>query len=140
MRRLIILCVLLSASACADTRPAPSPGLYAQLGEQPGIERLVDEFVFRLANDARIARHFADTDLDRLREKLAEQFCVEAGGPCTYTGQSMRAVHTGMGVTAEDFNALVEDLQIAMEAQNVPQAAQNQLLRRLAPLRREIVE
>ena len=32
------------------------------------------------------------------------------GGPCTYTGRSMKATHAGMGVSSGDFDALVGDL------------------------------
>ena len=39
------------------------------------------------------------------------------GGPCEYSGETMKVSHEGMGVTHADFNALVEHLIIAMEAQ-----------------------
>ncbi|MCY7355346.1 MAG: hypothetical protein LH470_09790 [Lysobacter sp.] len=37
------------------------------------------------------------------------------------------------------FNALVEDLVDVMEARKVPVAAQNRLLKKLAPMHRDIV-
>jgi hemoglobin len=44
-----------------------------------------------------------------------------------------------MDISKGDFNALVEVLQASMDAQGVPFATQNQLLARLAPMHREIV-
>ena len=52
----------------------------------------------------------------------------------------MKDSHAGMGITRTDFNALVEDLVAAMEAQNVSVSAQNRLLKKLAPMNRDIVE
>ncbi|HEX7029861.1 MAG TPA: group 1 truncated hemoglobin [Gammaproteobacteria bacterium] len=138
--RAMILAVLFALAACASNNAPPaSDELYKDLGGRAGIARLVDEFMFRVLNDARIAHHFANTDLERLNGKLKEKFCAEAGGPCAYTGDTMSDVHRGLGVTRADFNALVEDLRVAMETLHVPQSAQNRLLARFAPMQAEIV-
>lgn len=137
--RIITLFLCIALTACARDAAPTSAALYEDLGGEAGIARLVDELTFRIMNDTRIAHQFAETDLDRFREKLAEQICVEAGGPCTYTGDSMINVHEGLAVTRADFDALVEDLQIAMDALHIPQSAQNRLLARLAPMHGEIV-
>lgn len=140
------LCVALLLGACASpprdtvSLAAGDDALYQALGGDTGIKLLADEFVFRLVSDTRIAHHFKDTDLDRFEEKLAEQFCVLSGGPCTYTGDSMEEVHKGLGISKADFNALVEDLQIAMENLKLPEAAQTRLLARLAPMRPQVIE
>ena len=46
---------------------------------------------------------------------MKDQFCQVAGGPCRYTGHSMEATHKGLHLTNANFNALVEDLQSAMD-------------------------
>ena len=51
----------------------------------------------------------------------------------------MGPLHAGLGIREADFNALVEDLQKAMDAQGVPFRAQNKLLAKLAPMHREII-
>jgi len=55
------------------------------------------------------------------------------------TGESMADAHAGRNISHADFNALVEVLIDAMEKQEVPVAAQNRLLQRLAPMHRDIV-
>ena len=124
-------------AACAGN--PPRDGLYAQFGGQAGVEALVEEFLVRLLEDERINAQFAETDLVNLNDRLVEQFCVELGGPCTYTGRDMAQSHAGLGITEADFNALVEDLVDAMEARGIPRAAQNRLLARLAPMHGDIV-
>lgn len=137
--RLAMLCLPLLLAACAQQAPHDD-GLYRALGEEPGIVRIVEGMLLGSARDPRIARHFLDIDIERLREKLIEQLCFESGGPCVYTGDSMEESHKGMRLTPSDFNALVEHLQDAMEAEGVPTPAQNRLLARLAPMRGQVID
>ena len=51
----------------------------------------------------------------------------------------MKDVHADMDITKADFNALVEVLQVSMEAKGIPFGAQNRMLARLAPMHREVV-
>lgn len=137
--RLAMLCLPLLLAACAQQAPRDDD-LYRALGEEPGIVRIVEGMLLGSARDPRIARHFLDIDIERLREKLIEQLCFESGGPCVYTGDSMEESHKGMRLTPSDFNALVEHLQDAMEAEGVPTPAQNRLLARLAPMRGQVID
>jgi len=122
------------------TAAPPRPATFEAFGGHEGLQAVVDDLIARLLQDERVAFQFAQTDLGRLRQKLAEQFCVETGGPCTYTGLSMQEAHAGRAIDAAQFNVLVEHLQDAMDARAVPVPAQNRLLRRLAPMYPDVVE
>ena len=137
--RSFLLLTLLALAACAQ-QPPKDDSLYRDLGEQAGITRIVEGMLLNIAADPRIVRHFENIDIVRLRDKLVEQLCVEAGGPCTYTGDSMEESHKGQNLTPSDFNALVENLQDAMTAQGVGIPAQNRLLARLAPMRGQVID
>lgn len=137
--RALSLCICLLLAACSSPPAAQDP-LYGELGGTPGITRIVEGMLLNVARDPRIAAHFRDAHIERLRDKLVEQFCLAAGGPCTYTGDSMEEVHHGMGVTAADFNALVEDLIAAMDEQGIAVPVQNRLIARLAKLRGVIIQ
>ncbi|WAC43603.1 group 1 truncated hemoglobin [Pseudomonas sp. SL4(2022)] len=137
--RSLLLVVVLNLAACAQQAPKDD-SLYRDLGEQAGITRIVEGMLLNIAADPRIVRHFENIDIVRLRDKLVDQICVEAGGPCTYTGDSMEESHKGQNLTPSDFNALVENLQDAMSAQDVPMPAQNRLLARLAPMRAQVID
>lgn len=125
--------------AAAAAPRGNDPALYQALGGRYGIDRLVDDFVQRLLRDPRMRPFFEEADLPNLRLRLAEQFCVVAGGPCTYGGKDMKKVHEGVDIDKADFNALVEVLQQSMDARGIPFAAQNRLLARLAPMHREVI-
>lgn len=103
------------------------------------MHKLATDLLINIAHDERIADLFRDAKIDRLRDKLAEQFCALSGGPCTYTGDTMVQSHAGMHITDAQFNALVEDLIKAMETQGIAVGAQNRLIALLAPMHSEIV-
>jgi hemoglobin len=121
--------------APADPRLLP---VYKQFGELPGLTALMDDFMVQLLADKRTRPFFEQADQAMIKKHLTEQFCVILGGPCTYTGRDMKTVHAELGIHRSEFNALVEDLQIAMNKRHVPYHAQNKLLAKLAPLHRDI--
>lgn len=129
-------CLLALPALAQSAAPA---GLYQALGEKPGIDRLVDDFVNRAVKDPRIGAHFKDTKPAALKESLADQFCQLSGGPCTYEGADMKSAHADMQINKGHFHALVEVLQSAMDAQGIPFAQQNRLLALLAPMHRDVI-
>ena len=127
-----------TAAAPAATTAAPA-GLYQALGEKPGITRLVDDFVNRVVKDPRIGGHFKDTKPVALKESLTDQICQLSGGPCHNEGADLKSAHADMDINKGHFNALVEVLQSAMDAQGIPFAQQNRLLALLAPMHRDVI-
>ncbi len=112
---------------------------FDELGGRAGIDRIVDRFLQIVLQDSRIKSQFQEIDSVRLKEKLAEQFCQLSGGPCQYSGKSMELIHEGLRITQAQFNALTEDLQLAMEQQSIAPRIQNKLVARLAPMSRAII-
>ena len=141
MRHLALALALATAIAFAPTGHAQtaSDALYRQFGGQPGLVKLVDDFMVRLLADPRTGPHFKLADQQRVKEQLVDQFCVIMGGPCAYKGADMKSIHSNMDITKGDFNALVEALQRAMDAQGIAFGAQNQLLAKLAPMHRAVI-
>ena len=113
--------------------------LFADMGGQAGIDKLVDISVDNYLADDRIKDTFAESNMDRLRAEFKVQFCQVACGPCVYEGHSMEAAHKGLHLTNADFNAVVEDLQAAMDKCGIGFAVQNRFLARLAPYQHQVV-
>ena len=124
----------------ASTSTMSDKPLYERLGGKPAITAVVEDFVGRVAADDRINGKFANTDIPRLKMLLVEQICQASGGPCSYTGRSMKATHAGMGVSKADFDALVGDLVATLNKFKVPEREKNELLGALAPMKKDIVE
>jgi len=129
--------VAITASSVSGLAQAAT--LYDDLGQEAGISHIVDETVQQILIDGRIKDGFKETNMKRLASLLKEQFCVLADGPCKYSGDDMKIVHEKLGITSAQFNALAEDLQLAMEKCAVPFTVQNKLIARLAPMKRDIV-
>ena len=127
------------SNANAGTQPFAGDAMWQAFGGAAGVERIVADFVARNQADPRIGDIFKGQDDVRLRRVLAEQFCYILGGGCTYTGRDMRAAHKDMGLQSADMGALVENLQAAMRAGDVPFAVQNRFLAKLAPMKRQVV-
>lgn len=125
---------LIAAPAFAD-----DDMLFADMGGQSGIDRIVEASVANYLADPRIKAIFDESNMERIRAEFKVQFCQVAGGPCAYKGHDMTAAHKGLHLTNADFNAVVEDLQAAMDACGVPFATQNRFLARLAPMQHQVV-
>ena len=138
LRPLCVALLALVLIGCAQ-QPAKDDSLYRDLGEKPGITRIVEGMLINVAGDPRIVQFFARVDIAGLRDKLVDKFCVIAGGPCVYTGDSLEESHKGQNLSPSHFNALIENLQASMDSQGVPTPVQNRLLARLAALRWQVI-
>lgn len=135
--RPLALAILVLNSGCASRTAETS--LYAALGEMEGIRRLVDALIVEYRADARISPLFAQTEFGYFADRLAEDICVKADGPCEYTGLSMPEAHSGMNISAAEFNWFVEDSRRAMEKIGLPVSTQNRLLAILARERGDVI-
>ncbi|MBI4904034.1 MAG: group 1 truncated hemoglobin [Acidobacteria bacterium] len=145
MKRILASAALVCVTLMPAAVEAKEKTLYQKLGGKKAITAVVDEFVARVAADARINGFFKDTAsnpqrLAGFKKKLADQICEASGGPCKYTGRDMKSAHMGMGVSGADFGALVEDLVGALEKFKVGEAEKNALLGALGPMKKDIVE
>lgn len=120
--------------------PAFAASLYEDLGGQQALQRITERLVELTFSDPRTAPQFKQTKRDRLTKLLVDQFCDLTGGPCRYKGLNMKKSHIKLGITENEFNALVEQLQQAMDEEGVPFRTQNRFLALLAPMKRDIVE
>lgn len=135
-----LIAISLALGACATSGSSGKSSLYRALGEEPGIEYLVDVLLERCYTDKRIATLFKDAERDDLNRLIREQFCVEPGGPCKYFGRSMAEAHGGLDLQHAEFNAFVEDFILAMEDVDLPYRTQNRMLRIFAPIRPDVVD
>ena len=137
MKQLLILSVPIALFFMAPALAEDS--LFADMGGQAGIDKIVDASVDNYLADDRIKAIFDESNIDRLRAEFKVQFCQVAGGPCEYKGHDMTMAHKGLHLTNANFNAVVEDLQDAMNKVGLPFATQNRFLARLAPMQHQVV-
>ena len=138
MRLLPALAATLLIGA-AGTGPSMAATLYDDLGGQAGVAAIVSDTIDAAAADPRTANKFDNIALPRLKERISEQICTLTGGPCNFKGISMKGSHAYLQLHDSHFNALVEDMEAAMDKQHINTFTQNRLLAILAPMRRDIV-
>ena len=138
MRRMqiFLLPVLLLCTAAAQAAPT----LYERMGGEAKLKAVADEFTNTVLADERINFTFADTDLKKFTRLIFEQLCNLTQGPCKYTGRTMYESHKKLNINNAMFNALAEDMYIALERERIPYRLQNQLMALLAPMQKDIVK
>jgi len=131
----LCLITLLAVSSCATKQSS----LYESIGGQSKVEQIVDNFIEEIQFNQSIYPYFADSNIDRFKEKMSEHLCMSIKGPCEYTGDSMVQVHSSMNISETDFNTTVDLLIKAMTNANVEHKHQNQILKHLTNYRKEII-
>ena len=119
--------------------PMSDTAVFEAFHGKDGIARIASDTIDRSVADPRIAEVFKGIDIPKLKAHLAEQICFVLGGGCAYTGRDMKTSHKDLGVNMAEMNALVENLQWAMDKEGVPFRAQNKLLAKLAPMKKDVV-
>ena len=119
--------------------PKSEPTLYMRIGGAAVVKQIVTETVDRAATDPRTKRSFQDVKLQRVKDMIQEQICDLSGGGCEYSGDPMDKVHKGLKNTEAEMNLMVQWLREACDKAGVGTREKNELLRLLAPMKRDIV-
>jgi hemoglobin len=126
--------------------PQAAPGrLWARLGGEANVKRVVDDFVALAAKDPKV-NFFRDgaykdkVDVPLLKKHLMELISAFSGGPYGYTGRPMKELHKGMAITASEFDALADDLAQALAKNGANGADIDAVLTAVGTTRKDIVE
>jgi hemoglobin len=119
--------------------------LYDRLGGQPAIQAVANGLVDSILADSRVNKWFthaaaSPANAAAYKAKLASFLCQSTQGPCKYTGMDMATAHKGRGVTANAFDAVVEDLVAVLDKLKVPAREKSDVLSLLGPLKTVIVQ
>ena len=113
---------------------APAASLYDRLGGIYSIATVVDDFIDRIMVDDRLN---ANPRVDEAHHRVlppgfkylvTEQVGEAAGGPQRYTGRSMGDTHRDLLITAEEWDAFVDDFNQSLDKFQVPQQERSELL------------
>lgn len=142
LHQLLALFFLAMTAALAPGQSADAantPTLYARMGGQTVFSAIANQLIDQTSSDPRLQRSFKGTDLPRIKTLLSEQLCALAGGPCQYSGDSMKEVHAGLDIKQGEFYGMVELLRQIMIANGVGLTERNEMLALLAPMKRDVV-
>ena len=127
----------------ADVEPQPT-SLYERLG---GIHNIatVDDLIDRIMADDRLN---ANPRVDEAHHRVSppgfkylvtEQLGEASGGPQRYTGRSMEDSHPHLLITADEWDAFIDDLNQTLDKFEVPQQERSEVLAIIESTRDAIV-
>ncbi len=147
----LLFCVVLCATFFAGGPDAlgqakkKEKSLYDRLGGVYAIATVVDDFIDRVvADDILNANPAIKEARDRvpragLKYRVTEMVCMATGGPCKYTGRTMKESHKHLNITGKEWDALVVDFKASLNKFNVPEKEQNELIAIVGSTKKDIV-
>lgn len=124
---------------------APDTSLYNRLGGAYAIATVVDDFIERLLVNTtlnanpRINEARARVPKAGLKFHVTALVCQVTGGPCTYTGRSMKAAHAHLNINDEHWQAMLADFRVTLNKFTVPAKEQGELIAIVQSTRPDIV-
>lgn len=142
MRNSFLIISMLLLSSCAQAQVLSSKSenssLFERIGGLPVLTAIVSETIDESASDPKIKRSFDGVKLSVLKQSVVDQLCVLTGGNCVYEGETMRNSHHDLKVTSAEFELFVEVFRTSLN-KHVGTREKNELLKILAPMKRDIV-
>ena len=136
---------LTATEADAGEPEDEGPSLYERLGGVYNIAAVVDNLIERLAADdalnanpaiaaARVPERFPG-----LKYNLTAMVCQATGGPCVYTGLSMKDSHATLNISEADWKLFEADCVATLDEFEVPEAEQQELFAIIGSTKADIV-
>jgi hemoglobin len=119
--------------------------LWERLGGEKGVGHIVDDLIEAALADPQVnffrGGKFKMTpdQVAQMKRRLVTLTSAVGGGPLKYEGRSMKKVHEGMGITEEEFDALLAHLTKALLRNQVRPADVAALREMIALTRPDIV-
>ena len=114
--------------------------LFERIGGKDATFAITKDLITRVKADPRIAKKFARSDEERLQYSISGYLCIVLDGDCNYPGESLKNAHQGLGVTAGEFDAFMEDLGAALDERKIVDPDRAAVLKALASARATVVE
>jgi len=136
---------MIGATGIRMAAQAPQKSLYDRLGGVYSIATVVDDFIERLLVNSTLNANPAISESRSRVAKAGLKFqvtalvCEVTGGPCKYTGRSMKESHARLNITEAQWQAMVADFRRALAAFKVPQKEQEELLTIVGSTKGDIV-
>ena len=135
----------LAIAAPAAAQPATKP-LYDRLGGVYSIATVVDDFIERLlvndvlnANPA-IKEARARVPKAGLKFHVTTLVCEVTGGPCKYSGRTMKESHAKLNINEAQWQAMVVDFRKSLDNFKVPAREQQELITIVGSTKKDIVK
>lgn len=137
---------LVANAARAEEEPKEEKSLYERLGGLRNITPVVEDFVNHLFFHPSFNKNSAfnasrrQTPPSYLKFQFTQLVCEMSGGPCVYSGPTMKEAHHPLKVTAADWETMTGELKKSLDKYKVPAAEQEELIELFNETKEDIVE
>lgn len=135
---IILVSVGMLVAGCTTISTSKRASLFDRLGGFATLNLVVDETIDEVSANPKTKRSFEGIKLATLKKSVVQQLCYLSNGPCNYEGDNMKNAHADHKITQAEFELFVATFRESLN-KHVDTAEKNELLRLLAPMRRDIV-
>jgi hemoglobin len=140
-----VIVIMAAVATQTATAQGTQPSLYERLGGTYSIATVVDDFIERLLVNVTLNANSAINEARKRVPKAGLKFhvttlvCEVSGGPCKYTGRTMKESHQQLNITQLEWDAMVVDFKATLNKFKVPQREQQELITIVEGTRNDIV-
>ncbi len=143
---LVIIGLTLAVRLPVGAQQPTSKSLYDRLGGVYSIATVVDDFIERLLVDQTLNANPAINQARARVPKAGLKFhvtalvCEVTGGPCKYSGRTMKEAHDRLNITEVQWQAMVTDFRKTLDKFKVPPQDQAELVTIVESTKKDIVK
>ena len=140
----VLLSVLVGPAARAQ-QPGVQKTLYERLGGLKGITMVTDDFINRLVANKTLNQNPAinagrkNSPPPYLKFQVSQLVCEVSGGPCKYTGKSMKESHAHLNISEKEWEIMAAEFRKSLNKFKVPAAEQKELFAIVGKTKADIV-
>ena len=133
------------APVTSAEQPEVQKSLYERLDGLKGITVVVDDFINRLVVNKTLNKNPAinagrkNSPTPYLKFQVAQLVCEVSGGPCKYTGKSMKESHAHLNISEKEWDVMTREFQKSLDKFKVPAAEQKELFDIIGTTKADIV-
>ena len=120
-----------------------APTLYQRLGGYDVVAAFTDQWLGLVLGDPALSPYFRGMSNDtkgRARQLIVDFIAASTGGPTIYTGRDMKTLHEGLGISREEYDALLQHAKTTLDAVGVGDQEKDDVLRWMTSLEGDMVE
>jgi hemoglobin len=140
----VVLSVFVGPAARAQ-QPGVQKTLYERLGGLKGITMVSDDFINRLVVNKTLNQNPAinagrkSSPPSYLKFQVSQLVCEVSGGPCKYTGKSMKEAHAHLNISEKEWEIMAAEFKKSLNKFKVPAAEQKELFEIIGKTKDDIV-
>ncbi len=141
----LALMMAVTIAPIATAQQTGAKPLYERLGGLTGITVVVDDFINRLVANKELNKNPAinagrkNSPSPYLKFQVSQLICELSGGPCKYTGKTMKESHAHLNISEKEWSVMAKEFQKSLNKFKVPAAEQKELFDMVGKTKADIV-